>query len=254
VRHDAHENDHHELNSRKYQDHGDDAHEDPVRACLPLPVVQRLSGLGRPIARGRIVQIDSPRPSRKAAGSPRATEPDPQASPPLVLPADWCAGPELDRRRSGAGQGGRTGAISMSALGGTRTPNLLIRSELRIHLLPAVRALTWRNPAHWSTLVGSVERRPAARIRPAYSEGSRPGWEPATVKLTLTPKAAPACCHSPSYSYAKPIPRSLALIVRPSARLTKAIMSCCLVPCSAQNRATSTVGTYQLPSAPGSSR
>src|SRR5262249_11964318 len=51
-----------------------------------------------------------------------------------------------------------------------------------------------------------------------------------------------------------PMPRSLALIVRPSARFTNAVVSCCLTPCCAQTRATSTVGTYQLASAPGSNR
>jgi hypothetical protein len=84
IRRDDHEHDHQERSSRKYQDYGGDAHEDPVLAYLPLPVLQRNSQPGRTIARGRIVQHDSPGP---AALPPRATEPNHDASRHLLLPA-----------------------------------------------------------------------------------------------------------------------------------------------------------------------
>jgi methyl-accepting chemotaxis protein len=84
MRRDDHEHDHHERSSRKYQDYGGDAHEDPVLACHPLPVLQRNSRPGRTIARGRIVQHDSLGP---AAPPPRATEPNHDASRHLLLPA-----------------------------------------------------------------------------------------------------------------------------------------------------------------------
>jgi len=51
-------NDHQDRGGRKYEDHGGDAHEDPVLACLPLPLLQRDPGSGRTIARGRIVEVD----------------------------------------------------------------------------------------------------------------------------------------------------------------------------------------------------
>jgi hypothetical protein len=73
-----------------------------------------------------------------------------------------------------------------------------------------------------------------------------------SVFLCVARRVTAVGCHhcrkllSPSYSYAIPMPRSLAPIVRPSARFTKAIMSCCRTPCSAQKRAISRVGRYQF--------
>jgi hypothetical protein len=46
-------NDHQDRGSRKYEDHGGDAHEDPVLACLLLPLLHRDPGSVRAIARGR---------------------------------------------------------------------------------------------------------------------------------------------------------------------------------------------------------
>ena len=81
VRGDDQEHDHHERSSHKYQNDGGDAHEDPVLACLPLPVLQRNFGPGRMIARGRIVQIDASGPcAATRPPSPRATEPNHRAS------------------------------------------------------------------------------------------------------------------------------------------------------------------------------
>ena len=79
MRGDDQDDDHHERNSHKYQDYGGDAHEDPVLACLPLPVLRRDFGPGRMIA-GGIVQIDASGPGIPGAPSPRATEPDRRAS------------------------------------------------------------------------------------------------------------------------------------------------------------------------------
>jgi hypothetical protein len=64
MRRDDQGDDHQERGSRKYQDYGGDAHEDPVLACPSLPVLQRESGPGRTIARGRIVQVDPPASAR----------------------------------------------------------------------------------------------------------------------------------------------------------------------------------------------
>jgi hypothetical protein len=53
MRGDDQEHDHHERDSHKYQDYGGGAHEEPILACLPLPVLRR--NFGRTIAGGRIV-------------------------------------------------------------------------------------------------------------------------------------------------------------------------------------------------------
>jgi hypothetical protein len=45
MRGDEHDHDHHERNSRKYQDYGGDAHEDPVLACR-CRSFNEISGLG----------------------------------------------------------------------------------------------------------------------------------------------------------------------------------------------------------------
>jgi len=67
---------------RKYQGHREDVLEDPVLACYPLPFFQRHPGLGRMIAGGRIVQIESSAaPAQAVSWVPsRATNPNHHAS------------------------------------------------------------------------------------------------------------------------------------------------------------------------------
>lgn len=59
MRRDDQTNDHDDRGGRKYQDHREDVLEDPVLACYPLPVLQRHLGVGRMIAGGRIVEVES---------------------------------------------------------------------------------------------------------------------------------------------------------------------------------------------------
>jgi hypothetical protein len=71
MRRDDHDNDHQERSRREGQDYGGDAHEDPVLACQPLPVLRR--HCGRTIAGRRIVQAPALRTGahivcRSAAG------------------------------------------------------------------------------------------------------------------------------------------------------------------------------------------
>jgi hypothetical protein len=54
------------------------------------------------------------------------------------------------------------------ALGGTRTPNLLIRRDLHDIVGPAQIALTCRNLPHWSARLRGVTRRRKAKIRPPW--------------------------------------------------------------------------------------
>jgi len=64
VRRDDQGDDDQDRSSRKYQDRGGDAHEDPFLACPSLSVLQREPRSGRVIARGRIVQVDPPASAR----------------------------------------------------------------------------------------------------------------------------------------------------------------------------------------------
>src|SRR6266852_1964824 len=64
IRCDDKGDDRQDRGSRTYQDYTGDAHEDPVLACLSLLVPQREPGSGRVIARGRIVQVDTPASAR----------------------------------------------------------------------------------------------------------------------------------------------------------------------------------------------
>ena len=74
-------NDQDDRSGRKCQDHRENVLEDPVLACYPLPVFQR-PGLGRTIARGRIVQVkSSAAPAQAVSWVPsRATNPNHHAS------------------------------------------------------------------------------------------------------------------------------------------------------------------------------
>jgi hypothetical protein len=80
MRRDDQGDDHQDRSSRNYQDYGKDVQEDPVLACLPLPVLRREPGSGRMIARGRIMQIDASGLPRIRPRSARATEPNHHAS------------------------------------------------------------------------------------------------------------------------------------------------------------------------------
>src|ERR1700728_4471234 len=82
MRRDDQTNDQDDRSGRKYQDHREDVLEDPVLACSPLPVLQRHPGLGRMIARGRIVQVESSAAPAQAVSSvpSRATNPNHHAS------------------------------------------------------------------------------------------------------------------------------------------------------------------------------
>jgi hypothetical protein len=55
----------------------------------------------------------------------------------------------------------------LGALGGTRTPNLLIRRDLRSSPLPAHMQLTCWNVAQRCSMAGDVERCCKANLRPA---------------------------------------------------------------------------------------
>jgi len=82
MRRDDQTNDQDDRSGRKYQDHCEDVLEDPVLAYYPLPVLQRHPGLGRMIARGRIVQVESSAaPAEAVSWVPsRATNPNHHAS------------------------------------------------------------------------------------------------------------------------------------------------------------------------------
>jgi hypothetical protein len=82
MRRDDQTNDQDDRSGRKYQDHREDMLEDPVPACYPLPVLQRDPGLGRMIAGGRIVQVESSAaPAQAVSWVPsRATNPNHHAS------------------------------------------------------------------------------------------------------------------------------------------------------------------------------
>jgi hypothetical protein len=82
VRRDDQTNDQDDRSGRKYQDHREDVLEDPVLACYPLPVLRRHTGLGRMIAGGRIVQVESSAaPPQVVSWVPsRATNPNHHAS------------------------------------------------------------------------------------------------------------------------------------------------------------------------------
>lgn len=88
---DHQDNDHRNRGSRRYQDHRKDVLEDPVLACLPLSFLQRHSGPGRMIARGRIVQHKRLGPAAPER-PPRPTDPNHHASRCLVPPAYRCPG------------------------------------------------------------------------------------------------------------------------------------------------------------------
>jgi hypothetical protein len=82
MRRDDQTNDHDDRSSRKYQDHREDVLENPVLACYPLPFLQHHPGLGRMVARGRIVQVESSAaPAQVVFWVPsRATNPNHHAS------------------------------------------------------------------------------------------------------------------------------------------------------------------------------
>jgi hypothetical protein len=82
MRRDDQTNDHDDRSGRKYQDHREDVLKDSVLACYPLPVLQRHPGLGRMIAGGRIVQVESSAaPAEAVSWVPsRATNPNHHAS------------------------------------------------------------------------------------------------------------------------------------------------------------------------------
>jgi hypothetical protein len=77
----------------------------------------------------------------------------------------------------------------LGALGGTRTPNLLIRRDLRAHPLPAHMLLTCRNATQRCAIAGSVERCCKAKIGPVRPRQTRLARRRLTVKSCLTVNA-----------------------------------------------------------------
>src|SRR5580693_1570021 len=82
MRCDDQTNDQDDGSDRKYQDHREDVLKDPVLACSLLPVLQRHPGLGRMVARGRIMQVEaSAAPAQAVCLVPsRTTNPNHHAS------------------------------------------------------------------------------------------------------------------------------------------------------------------------------
>jgi hypothetical protein len=82
MRRDDQADDQDDRSGRKYQDHREDVLEDPVLARYPLPVLQRHPGLGRMIAGGRIVEVESSAaPAQAVSWVPsRAANPNHHAS------------------------------------------------------------------------------------------------------------------------------------------------------------------------------
>jgi len=77
-------------------------------------------------------------------------------------------------------------ASDLGALGGTRTPNLLIRRDLRSPLLPAHTPLTCRNAAQRCATTRGVERCCKAKIRPAGLDDHRQVGRGLAVNSGLT--------------------------------------------------------------------
>jgi hypothetical protein len=68
--------------------------------------------------------------------------------------------------------------LMRGALGGTRTPNLLIRRNLCGSPSPAALALACKNDGQWCALIVVVERPRTARIRPTAWDGVSHSGQP----------------------------------------------------------------------------